>query len=153
MTRKMQVWSPFSDVWDLQDEMNRMFRNFGLGLTRRSEGESGELSLWAPAVDIAEDREAVRITAELPGLKQNEVKINVEDGVLTLKGERKFTDETKKENYYRIERSYGAFSRSFSLPPTVDAEKIRATMKDGVLELLIPKKEEAKLKEIQIEVR
>ncbi|HPQ80843.1 MAG TPA: Hsp20/alpha crystallin family protein [bacterium] len=152
MTQKMRVWSPFSDVWDLQDEMNRLFRSFGTGLTRR-EGEAGELSLWSPSVDIAEDKESVRITAELPGMKQADVKINVENGVLTLKGERKFSEETRKENYCRIERSYGAFSRSFSMPPTVETEKIQAVMKDGLLEVMIPKKEEAKPKEIQIEVK
>lgn len=152
MTQKMRVWSPFSDVWDLQDEMNRLFRTFGTGLSRR-EGDSGELSLWSPSVDIAEDKEAVKITAELPGMKQTDVKINVEDGVLTIKGDRRFSEETKKENYCRIERSYGAFSRSFSLPPTVEPDRIKAAMKDGLLEVLIPKKEEAKPKEIQIEVK
>ena len=152
MTRKLQMWSPFGDVWDLQDEVNRLFRSFGTGLARRGE-DSGETALWAPSVDIAEDKESVKITAELAGMKQNEVKINVENGVLTLKGERRFSDETKKENYCRVERSYGAFSRAFTLPPTVDAEKIKATMKDGLLEILVPKKEEAKPKEIQIEVK
>ena len=86
------------------------------------------------------------------GMKREEVKISVEDGVLTLKGERRFNDETKKENYYRIERSYGAFSRTFSLPPTVEADKIKAQMKEGLLEILLPKREEAKPKEIQIQV-
>ena len=151
MTRNLQVFSPFGDVWNLQDEVNRLFRNFGAG-SRRTE-ENAETALWAPLVDIAEDRESVKITAELPGLKQNEVKINVENGIMTLKGERRFSEETKKENYCRVERSYGAFSRSFSLPTTVDTEKIRATMKDGLLEVLIPKREEAKPKEVQIEVK
>ncbi len=152
MTRKLQVWSPFGDVWDLQDEVNRLFRSFGGGMARRNE-EGTENALWAPSVDIAEDKEAVKITAELPGMRQGDVKINVENGVLTLRGERKFSDETKKENYCRIERSYGAFSRSFSLPPTVEPDRIKATMKDGLLEILVPKKEEAKPKEIQIEVK
>lgn len=152
MTRKLQVWSPFGDVWDLQDEVNRLFRSFGTGFARRGE-EGGETALWSPSVDIAEDKEAVKITAELAGMKQNDVRITIENNVLTLKGERRFSDETKKENYCRVERSYGAFSRSFSLPPTVEAEKIMATMKDGLLEVLVPKKEEAKPKEIQIEVK
>lgn len=152
MTRHLQTWSPFSDLWNLQDEMNRVFRTFGTGLTRR-EGDSGEPALWSPAVDIAEDKEAVKITAELAGMKHHEVKINVEHGVLTLKGERRFSEETKKENYARVERSYGAFSRSFALPPTVDPDRIKAAMKDGLLEILIPKKEEAKPKEVLIETK
>ena len=94
MTRKLQVWSPFGDVWDLQDEVNRLFRSFGGGMARRNE-EGTENALWAPSVDIAEDKEEVRITAELPGMKQGDVKINVENGVLTLRGERMFSDETK----------------------------------------------------------
>lgn len=149
---KMQLWSPFNDIWDLQDDINRLFRGVG-GRRSRTSDENSELAVWAPAVDISEDKESVKLSVELPGMKQNEVKISVEDGVLTLRGERKFTDETKKENYYRIERCYGSFSRSFSLPPTVETEKIKAAMRDGLLEVLIPKKEEAKPKEIQIEVK
>jgi HSP20 family protein len=93
------------------------------------------------------------IQAELPGLKKEDVKINVREGVLTLSGEKKFSDEKRKDNYYRIERSYGAFARSFTLPNTVDAEKIQASMKDGVLRLMIPKKPEAKEREISIQVQ
>ncbi|MBN1283724.1 MAG: Hsp20/alpha crystallin family protein [Proteobacteria bacterium] len=145
---KMQLWSPLGDLWDLQDEINRVFRGFG----PRGSREKGEISAWAPAVDICEDKEAVRLTAELPGMRKEDVKINVEDGVLTIKGERRFSEETKKENYYRIERSYGAFSRSFTLPPTVESDRIKASMRDGVLEMQIPKKEEAKPKEVKIDI-
>jgi len=146
MTRTLQRWTPFGDLWDLQDEINRAFRGY------RGSSERGELSAWAPAVDICEDKEAVKITAELPGMRRDDVKVGVEDGVLTIKGERKFSEETKRDNFYRIERSYGTFSRSFALPPTVETDKIKANMKDGVLELLIPKKEEAKPKEVEIKV-
>ena len=152
MTRQLQSYSPFSDLWDLQGEVNKIFRNFGMGV-RGGETENRDLALWAPAVDIMEDQESVKLTVELPGLKQNEVKVNVENGVLTLKGERKMNTEQKRDNYYRIERTYGAFSRSFSLPPTVDTEKICASMTDGRLEILIPKKETAKPKEITIAVK
>lgn len=145
--REMQAWKPFGDLWDLQDEVNRLFYGFG----RRGRGE-GEAATWAPLVDIYEDKESVKITAELPGMTQKDVKITVHDGTLTLKGERKFEQEDRKENYYRIERSYGTFARSFTLPTTVDAEKIHANMKDGVLEVLLPKKEEAKPKEIEVTV-
>lgn len=152
MTRKLQVWSPASELWDLQDDMNKLFRSFGMGFRHRGEEET-EMTLWAPVVDIAEDRESIKISAELPGMKKEDVKINVENGILTLKGERKFGDEVKKDNYHRIERRYGSFYRSFAMPPTVEPENVKAIMKDGVLEILIPKKEEAKPKEIQIEVK
>jgi HSP20 family protein len=150
MSNKLQLWSPVSDLWNLQDEVNRIFRDFGF--RRRGEDE-GELSVWAPAVDICEDKESVKLTVELPGMKREQVKLHVEDGVLTIKGERKFSEETKRENYHRIERSYGAFSRSFTLPSSVQQERITAAMRDGVLEVLIPKREEAKQKEIAIEVK
>jgi len=143
---KMQLWSPVGDLWDLQDEINRAFRGFS------GTRDRGELAAWAPAVDICEDREAVKLTAELPGMRKDDVKIGVEDGVLTIKGERKFSEETKKENFYRIERSYRTVQRSFTLPPTVETDKIKAQMKDGVLNLLIPKKEEAKPKEVKIDI-
>ena len=130
MTKKMQTWRPFGDLWDLQDDVNRLFWGFG----KRGYGYDDEASLaaWAPAVDICEDNEAVRISAELPGMTQNDVKLAVKDGVLTIRGERGFKDEQKKKDYYRIERSYGTFARSFTLPSTVEADKIHAEMKDGV---------------------
>src|SRR5437762_6359018 len=105
-----------------------------------------------PAVDVSEDNEGLRIHAELPGLKKEDIKIHIREGVLTLQGERKFAEEKKRDNYYRIERSYGTFARSFTLPTTVDVEKVHATMKDGVLELSVPKKPEAKNHEVQVEV-
>jgi HSP20 family protein len=149
MTRNLQTWRPIHDLWDLED-----LHNFFLGRGRRGRGqeEEGNLSTWTPLVDICEDQEAVRITAELPGMQQKDVKLSVKDGVLTIRGEREFKDEQKKNDYYRIERSYGTFARSFTLPTQVDAEKIHANMKDGVLEVMIPKKEEAKPKEIEIKV-
>ncbi|HKX11581.1 MAG TPA: Hsp20/alpha crystallin family protein [bacterium] len=141
--------SPFSDIWNLPEEVNRLF----WGLSRATPEEDEAAAEWSPAVDVYEDTEALQLRAELPGLKKEDVKINVRDGVLTLRGERKFENEEKKDNFYRVERSYGSFLRSFSLPNTVDTEKIRATMKDGILELVIPKKPEAKPKEIQVEVK
>lgn len=152
MTR-LQVYrhghAPFRDVWNLPEEMNRLF----WGLSRATERDEESTTDWSPAVDVYEDAEALKLHAELPGLKKEEVKIQVHEGVLTLRGERKLESEEKKDNYFRVERRYGSFLRSFSLPNTVDAEKIRATMKDGVLELVIPKKAEAKPKEIQVEIK
>lgn len=151
MTNKMQVWSPFTDLWGLQDDVNRLFRNFGLGV--RHGTEETETAIWAPLVDVKEDTEAVTINAELPGMKREDVKLSVNEGVLTIKGERKFEDEKKKGSYHRIERFYGSFCRAFNLPTTVDASKIKATMKDGLLEVYLPKTETAKPKEIAIEVK
>jgi len=146
----MQLWSPISSLWDLQEEINRLFWGFG---RKRFDEETSELAVWSPTVDIKEDKEGVTISAELAGLKKDDVKISVSEGVLTIKGERKFTDEKKKDNYHRIERCYGTFMRSFTLPSTVDDSKVKATMKDGLLEIYLPKKEEAKPKEIEIEVK
>jgi HSP20 family protein len=147
---KLQVYDPFRDVWNLSDEVGRLF----WGLSHRDlDEEAGRAVSFAPAIDVSEDNEAMTIQAELPGLKKEDVKINVREGVLTLSGEKKFSDEKRKDNYYRIERSYGAFARSFTLPNTVDAEKIQASMKDGVLRLMIPKKPEAKEREISIQVQ
>lgn len=152
MTR-LQVYrhrhSPFREAWSLPEEMNRLF----WGLSRATEEDEETPTEWSPAVDVYEDSEALKLHAELPGLKKEDVKIQVREGVLTLRGERKFEAEEKKDNYFRLERRYGSFLRSFSLPNTVDTEQIRATMKDGVLELVIPKKAEAKPKEIQVEVK
>lgn len=148
--KSLQSWSPMRDLWDLHDDVDRLFHGFGF----RGGHEKGNLAsvAWMPPVDIREDKEAVILSAELPGIKKEDIKLGVENGVLTVKGERSFKDEQKKENYYRIERSYGSFSRSFELPSTIDPEKIRANMKDGVLEIYIPKKEEAKPKSVEIEV-
>ena len=147
--RALQKYDPFRDLWNLGDEFGRFF--WGLG--HRNAGTDLEPQFsFVPALDVAEDNEAMTITAELPGLKKEDVTIKVRDGVLTLSGEKKFETEDKKDNYYRIERSYGTFARSFTLPNTVDAEKIEASMKDGVLKVSVPKKPEAKEREVKVEV-
>jgi HSP20 family protein len=107
---------------------------------------------WAPAVDIYENDGELVVEAELPGLEKGDIKVNVDDGVLTLKGERKLSKETKEENYHRVERAYGTFTRSFTLPDTVDAEKISAKHKDGVLRVSLFKKPEAKPKVVDVKV-
>jgi HSP20 family protein len=134
----------------IRDEMNRLFDNFFTGWPERRgallEGE------WAPSIDVAETAEEVTVTAELPGVAQDDVDITITDNVLTLKGEKKEEKEIKKKNYHRIERSYGIFQRSVNLPTSVQADKAKATYKDGVLHIAIPKVEEAKPKQIKIDV-
>jgi HSP20 family protein len=140
----MTRWEPFRDIARLQDEMTRMFDD---RLFR-----AGESVGWTPACDIYEDEEGVSLRFELAGVDPKEVDVRFENGVLTVKGERKLELEDKRENYHRVERSYGTFTRSFSLPGTVDAEKIRAESRNGVLTIVLPKKAEAKPRAIQVKV-
>ena len=143
-------WRPTRDLLSIRDEVNRLFDNFFTGLPERRRGLlDGE---WAPSVDVAETDNEVVVTAELPGVKQDDVDITVTDDVLTLKGEKKEEKEVKEKNYHRIERSYGSFQRSVSLPAGVQADKAKATYKDGVLHITVPKAEEAKPKQIKINV-
>ena len=144
-------WRPARDLLGIRDEMDRLFDEFFGNLPEQFGGEGGQ-GMWVPAVDISEtDRELI-VTAEVPGAKKDDIKISVHDNTLTIKGEKKQEKETKEENFHRIERSYGAFQRTFTLPTIVDASKIKATYKDGVLKIRLPKKEEAKPKEIPISV-
>ena len=139
---------PFRDVGTMQDRMNQIFGDL-LDRDRGVEEMTGT-GLWMPSVDIYETKDAVCVRAELPGVDKNAVSVGVKDGVLRLQGERKFDKEVKEEDYHRIERSYGMFHRSFTLPSSVDPEKIIARMKDGVLEIDLPKKEQAKPRQIKI---
>jgi HSP20 family protein len=145
-------WEPFRDLASLQERMNRMFDESFRGIGRGGEEDWALGGSWAPAVDIYEHEGNIVLKAELPGIDPKDVDIRLENGVLTLRGERKLDQEVKKENYHRVERTYGAFSRSFTLPTMVDQEKIKAEYKDGVLKLHLPKKDEAKPKQIQINV-
>src|SRR5712671_1684780 len=140
-------WDPFRDLGLLQDRMNRLFDDAGRGW--RSDDPSATTS-WSPAVDIFETEGEIVVKAELPGMDRKDITLHLENNVLTLKGERRFEKEAKDENYHRIERSYGGFSRTFSIPATVDEEKIRADYKDGVLKIALPKKEQARGKQIPI---
>jgi HSP20 family protein len=143
-------WRPSRDLLGIRDEMNRLFDNFFSGLPERRSGLlEGE---WAPSIDIAETDNEIVVTAELPGVDQKDVDITITDDVLTLKGEKKEEKEIKKENYHRIERSYGGFQRTVTLPTGVQADKAKATYKDGVLTVNVPKTEEAKPKQIKINV-
>ena len=140
-------WDPFRDLNVLQDRMNRLFADAGRNWP---DGEPSSTTSWSPAVDIFETEGEIVVKAELPGMERKDIQLNLENNVLTLKGERKFQKETKDDNYHRIERSYGVFSRAFSIPTSVDEEKIRADYKDGVLKIALPKKEQVKPKQIRI---
>ncbi len=142
----MQSWDPWRDLARMQNEVNRMFDD---RLANRAGGESVG---WTPACDIFEDEEGVTLRFELAGVEPKDVDIRFENGVLTLRGERKLECEDKRENYHRIEAAYGTFTRSFSLPQTIDVEKIRADSKNGVLAVHLPKRAEAKPKSIQVKV-
>ncbi len=144
-------WDPFRDVMSLQERMNELFERT---MRRRAEEEEGLAPrAWSPAVDIYETDEKMVIKAELPGLKKEDIDIEVRDNTLTLKGERKFEKEIKQENYHRVERAYGSFQRSFTLPGTVKQEAIEASFRDGILEVSLPKAEEAKPKQIKIQAK
>jgi len=130
--------------------MNRLFEQT-LSRSRAEEGIAA--STWTPAVDIYETPETIVLKAELPGLRREDIEIEVRDNTLTLRGERRFAKDVQEENYLRIERAYGAFQRIFTLPTTISQEKICAVFRDGVLELTLPKAEEAKPRKIAIEVR
>ena len=140
-------WDPFRDLNMLQDRMNRLFDD--AGSTWRTD-EPAATTSWSPSVDIFETEGEIVVKAELPGMDRKDIQLNLENNVLSLRGERKFQKETKDDNYHRIERSYGVFSRSFSIPATVDEERIRADYKDGVLKIVLPKKDQAKPKQIKI---
>ena len=144
-------WDPFRELSIMQERMNRIFDDAGRGWRG---DEPSSTTTWSPAVDIYETESEIMVQAELPGVDRKDITLNLEKNVLTLKGERHFEKETKQENYHRIERAYGGFSRSFSIPEIVDEDKIRADYKDGILKIALPKKEQVKPKQIQIsEVR
>lgn len=138
---------PIGEFSSIHERMNRLFEEaFSPSLAP----EEGWNRSWEPAVDIYEVGEAIVVKAEIPGVERDQVGVEVKDGILTLRGERKFEREVKEENYHRIERSYGSFQRSFTLPSSVDPDKVRATLKNGVLEVTLQKKEQARPKQIRI---
>jgi HSP20 family protein len=150
-------WSPArdlaafpSDVLNIQREINRMFNSF---FRNETEEDSLATTGWNPAVDIAEHDDHYDVKVELPGVTKDDVKIVIQENQLTIRGEKKQEKESKGSDYHRVERSYGAFQRSFTLPSTVKGENIVATFRDGVLNLVLPKAEEAKRKEIEVKVK
>jgi HSP20 family protein len=145
-------WEPFRDLVSLQDRMNRLFDSSYRGVGAAGEEDWALGGSWAPAVDIFEHEGNIVLKAELPGVDPKDVDVRVENNVLTLRGERKFDSEVKRESYHRVERSYGTFARSFTLPAVVDTGNIKAEFKEGVLRVTLPKREEAKPKQISISV-
>jgi len=144
-------WNPFREMEDLQ---NRLFSLWSPLASRQSNGgqESMTLCEWCPAVDIVEDKQEYLIKAELPEVKKEDIHVTVENGVLTIRGERKFEKEVKDQRYHRVERAYGSFLRNFSLPDDADAGKVRADFKDGLLTVHLAKSESAKPKQIEVKV-
>ena len=143
-------WEPIKDLITLQDRMNRLFDESMRGI--RPGEEALNSALWSPAVDIYETENEVILKAELPEINQKDIDIQVENNTLVLRGERRFEKEAKRENFHRIERAYGAFARSFTLPAAIDQERIRADYKDGILKVVMPKREEIKPKQIRVSV-
>jgi len=142
---------PFRDLSVIQDRMNQIFED---ALARSRGREEGlRTGMWTPAVDIYENNDFVVVKAELPGVEKDRISVEVKEGILTLRGERGFDKELKKESYHRIERSYGTFQRSFSLPVSVDQEKVTARFQNGVLEVQLPKKDQEKPKQIEVDVK
>jgi HSP20 family protein len=140
-------WDRFGNLSSLQEQVNRLFES---GLQGRSDHSA--LTTWAPAVDIYETENELVLKADLPAIGEKDLDIRVEHNMLTIRGERKFESEVKEDNYLRIERTYGSFSRSFGLPNTVHTEAIRAEYKNGVLTIEMPKRAESKPKQVKINV-
>lgn len=143
-------WDPFRELEDVSDRLNRIF---GRGLPSRAADKDAMIAFdWAPSVDISETNEEFVIKAELPGINKDDVKVAVEDGIVRIQGERKHEKEEKDKKFHRIERSYGSFLRTFSLPMNVDEAKIQAQFKDGLLTVRLPKSPTAKPKAVDVKV-
>src|SRR6202140_336673 len=149
MTTITPRWAITTDFKNLQHQLNRFLEPFG----RVAQDEDLVSGTWVRSVDVAETQEKILVRVEVPGMKQEDIQIEFENGLLTLKGERKLVKEDNGLTYHRVERAYGNFNRTFTLPRTGDPEKISASYRDGILEIEVPKKEEAKPKQIRIEVK
>jgi HSP20 family protein len=149
--RDLTTWQPVSDVtseiFSMQKEIDRLFDRFRGGISDES-----PLSAWVPAVDVSEEKDHFTVRAELPGVEKADVKITIQNNVLTLRGEKKFEEKKEGKNFHRVERNYGSFYRSFTLPVSVVSNKIEASSADGVLTITIPKSEESKPKDIEVKI-
>jgi len=146
-------WDPFRELEELQERLGSFFgTRVPLIKNGGDESETFSSTIWAPRVNISEDDKEYVVEAELPGVKKEEVKVTIENGVLSISGERKAEKEEKGKKYHRVERSYGSFVRSFTLPDTSSAEKINADFKDGILKIRVPKSEKAKPRAIEVKV-
>jgi HSP20 family protein len=141
-------WEPFRGISSLQEQVNRLFDD----KLFRGRAEDSALTTWAPAVDIYETENELVVKADLPDVDEKDLDVRIEDNTLTIRGERKFEKSVSEDNFLRVERAYGVFSRSFSLPNTVNAEAIKAEYRNGVLNVHIPKREESKPKQIKVNV-
>jgi HSP20 family protein len=141
-------YDPFRDLRMLQDEVNRLFSS---NLSSRSFGDEGiARGAWSPTVDIYENKDQIVLEAELPGMNREDFELSIENNVLTLRGERRFEKRDESDNYHRVERSYGSFTRSFTLPQTVSPENVAAEYKNGVLRVVLQKREEVKARRIEV---
>jgi len=140
-------WEPFRDLMTLREKMNRLFEEAFITRGEEKEMVSGT---WTPSVDIYETENALILSAEVPGIEENDIEIKIENSTLTLHGERKFEKETKEENFHRIERAYGTFHRSFTLPNYIDQDKIKAEHENGILKITMPKKTEMKPRKVKV---
>ena len=143
------ITDPFSS---LRERFNRLYGETVFPFAPFNE-ENWSIASWSPACDIYETDSEIVVKTELPGVKKENVQVTLENNVLTIRGERKFQEEAKKENYHRVESNYGQFTRSFALPAFIDTNKINAEFKDGLLRLVLPKREEAKAKTIEVKVK
>jgi HSP20 family protein len=141
-------WEPYRALSSLQHEVHRLFDDdFG-----RTSREASSIAAWMPAVDILENEKELVLKADLPDLDEKDIEVRTENNILTVSGERKYEKDVKEDNHLRVERAYGAFSRSFSLPNTVNCEAIKADYKNGVLTVRMPKREEARPKQVKVAV-
>ena len=145
---ELSTWSPFDRLTSLRDEIDRLFDLSFPGVTR----DAGLFSGWSPSVDVYQDKDHVFVKAELPGMKKEEIDISLQNGMLTISGERKHEEEHKEGDSFRSERFFGKFQRSVSLPTDVDTADVKASYKDGILTVTLPKAEEAKPKQIEVQV-
>src|SRR3970040_454252 len=141
-------WDPFRGLTSLQDQVNRLFE----GTVAQGRTGEADLASWAPALDIYEAKDELVAQVDLPGVQEKDIDIRLENNTLTIRGERKFEKSVNEENFLRVERAYGSFTRTFSLPNTVNAEGIRADYNQGVLTVHLPKREESKPKQVKINV-
>ena len=140
-------YDPFRDLRTLQEEVNRLFTG---SLPRSFDEEGIARGAWSPSVDIYENKDGIVLEAELPGMKREDFDLSVENNVITLRGQRQFEKKNESDNYHRVERAYGSFTRSFTLPNTVSADAANAEYKNGVLRVTLPKREETKARRIEV---
>jgi len=145
----VERWEPFRNVTDIQGEVNRLFDSFfGRPMTTQAPGDR----MWAPVVDMHETKDDIVLSFELPGVREKEVNLSITGDLLSVRGERKFAQESENQGYHRLERVYGKFERTVQLPMLVQSGKVKATYRDGVLEVRLPKADEVKPREIKIDI-